>query len=226
MLFNRFFRFSLDGLLVGQIVLIALLWVSKARKYGAACIPVPIFTAFFKRESSVTFTDLQLSRGLIVLGTRIFTAYSATLDVREADIVCKKKSRRRAPLRAGTDPLEEEIIIPLAPSIISGLKPFAKLTWRIKLHPEHDELFGNLSATQHTEDYFKIVPKWKFWKKEVIRKALRNSGLTFTENAPILSKVSSASSTSAPSSESHTKEGPPTPPAKDKEVDPFTANLR
>lgn len=53
MIFIRFFRYSLDGLLVGQIVLIALLWVSKASKYGAACIPVPIFTAFFKRKLSL-----------------------------------------------------------------------------------------------------------------------------------------------------------------------------
>lgn len=34
LIYNRFMRFSLDALMTGQVVVVALLWVSKQYKYG------------------------------------------------------------------------------------------------------------------------------------------------------------------------------------------------
>lgn len=66
--------------------------------------------------------------------------------------------------------------------------------------------------------------KWKFWKAQVVRKALRNSGLAFAEEAPILSKVSSNASTSTSDSvQTLTDDTRTTPPLDHCIKDPFTA---
>lgn len=150
-------------------------------------------------------------------------SYRATLDVREADIVCGKQSTR-IDRRRSLAPGEEEITIPLAPSFLSGLRPLGRLTWRIKLHPAVDRRLGNMSMSQSGTGQHTPPSRWKFWKNQIVRKALRNSGLAFAEEAPILSKVSSGSSASTAASVQTLTDDNPSTPANDYIKDPFTAS--
>ncbi|KAI5481744.1 DUF221 domain contaning protein [Pseudohyphozyma bogoriensis] len=69
--FTRVFRYSLDSLVLAQVVIVAFLWVLKYFRLGGACIPLIPITVFYK-----------------IIGTRYFRMLMAEIDEVEADLIC------------------------------------------------------------------------------------------------------------------------------------------